>query len=215
MDWNSTPLVSSKTAPAEICSPSFCLYWVCCNIMSVHVLIFWPWGMWSLTSLTRDWTYTSCVGGRSLNQWTIREIPAVSSIISVFFIVLNHVQPCVNILWSFPELSLNKTVFQQGVSLELLQFFFSWWQSISKSLPCFSVSFSFPSFFNWLQSGFTSHFPQTSLNSSRATVNFLPNQNVNSVSYLIQLFQRQVSKTDHYSFLETLFLLTFMIFTQL
>ena len=149
---------------------------------------FWPWGMWSLTSLTRDWTYTSCVGGWSLNQWTIREIPDVSSIMSVFFIVLNHVQPCVNILWSFPELSLNKTVFQQGVSLELLQFFFSWWQNISKSLPCFSVSFSFPSFFNWLQSGFTSHFPQTSLNSSRATMNFLPNQNVNSVSILFNFF---------------------------
>lgn len=96
--------------------------------------------------------------------------------------MLNRVRPCVNILWSFLEQSLNKTLFQHGVSLELLQFFFCWWQNTSKSLPCFSVSFIFPSFFNWL------HFPQTSLNSSRAARNFLPNQNVNSVSILFNFF---------------------------
>ena len=36
---------------------------------------FWPWGMWDLTSLTRDRTCTPCIGRRSLNQWTAREVP--------------------------------------------------------------------------------------------------------------------------------------------
>ena len=36
--------------------------------------IFWPWGMWHLSSLTGDWTHTSCIWRWSLNQWTVREV---------------------------------------------------------------------------------------------------------------------------------------------
>ena len=35
---------------------------------------FWPWGMWDLSSLTGDWTHTSCIGRWSLNQWTVRKV---------------------------------------------------------------------------------------------------------------------------------------------
>ena len=36
---------------------------------------FWSRGMWDLTSLIRDQTFTSCIGRHSLNHWTTREIP--------------------------------------------------------------------------------------------------------------------------------------------
>ena len=31
--------------------------------------------MWDLSSLTRDRTHTPCIGRRSLNHWTTREVP--------------------------------------------------------------------------------------------------------------------------------------------
>ena len=33
------------------------------------------WGMWDLSSLTRDQTHTPCIGRWSLNHWTDREVP--------------------------------------------------------------------------------------------------------------------------------------------
>ena len=36
---------------------------------------FRPWGMWELSSPTRDRTPTSCTGRQSLNHWTTREVP--------------------------------------------------------------------------------------------------------------------------------------------
>ena len=33
-----------------------------------------PWGMWYLSSPTRDWTHNPCSGRWSLNHWTTREI---------------------------------------------------------------------------------------------------------------------------------------------
>ena len=38
-------------------------------------LVFWPRGMWDLSSLTRDQTCTPCIGRWSLNHWTTREVP--------------------------------------------------------------------------------------------------------------------------------------------
>ena len=37
-------------------------------------LLFWLQGMWDLKSLTRNQTYTPCIGMQSLNHWTIREV---------------------------------------------------------------------------------------------------------------------------------------------
>ena len=36
-------------------------------LLLFYVLIFWPRGMWDLRSLTRDQTYTPCIGRQSLN----------------------------------------------------------------------------------------------------------------------------------------------------
>ena len=35
---------------------------------------FWPWDMWDVSSLTRNWTHTACIGRWSLNHWTAREV---------------------------------------------------------------------------------------------------------------------------------------------
>ena len=40
-----------------------------------YVLVFWPHGMWDLSTPTRDQTLTPCTGSQSLNGWTTREVP--------------------------------------------------------------------------------------------------------------------------------------------
>ena len=42
-----------------------------------YVLAFWPRDMWDLSFLTRDQTHVLCIGKRSLNHWTIREVPSI------------------------------------------------------------------------------------------------------------------------------------------
>ena len=39
-----------------------------------YVLVFWPRGMWDLSSLSRNQTCTPCVGRWSLNHWTARDV---------------------------------------------------------------------------------------------------------------------------------------------
>ena len=45
------------------------------NCFRFPFLVFWPWGTWVLSSLTRDQTSAPCIGRQSLNHWTIRKIP--------------------------------------------------------------------------------------------------------------------------------------------
>ena len=47
-------------------------------LLLLYVLGFWLRGMWDLSSLTRDRTRTPCIGRRSLNHWTAREVPGLS-----------------------------------------------------------------------------------------------------------------------------------------
>ena len=42
------------------------LYWICYNIALFHVLVFWPWGMWDLS--TQDQKCTPCVAMWIVNQ---------------------------------------------------------------------------------------------------------------------------------------------------
>ena len=42
-----------------------------------YVLVFWPRGMWDLSSSIRDWTHTPCIGRRSLNHWTARQVSII------------------------------------------------------------------------------------------------------------------------------------------
>ena len=52
-------------------------------LLLFYVLVFWPWGMWDCSSLTRDRTPTFCIGWWSPNCWTTREIPVVSKALFV------------------------------------------------------------------------------------------------------------------------------------
>ena len=40
-----------------------------------HVLVFWLWGLWDPSSLTRGGNHAPCVGRWSPNHWTSREVP--------------------------------------------------------------------------------------------------------------------------------------------
>ena len=53
-------------------------------LLLFYVLDFWPWGMWDLRSLTRDWI---SIGRQNLNHWNTRKVPRLDDILTVF---LNH-----------------------------------------------------------------------------------------------------------------------------
>ena len=44
-------------------------------LLLFYVLVFWPQDLKDLSSLTRDWTHTSCIGRWSLNHWDTRDVP--------------------------------------------------------------------------------------------------------------------------------------------
>ena len=50
-------------------------------LLLFHVLFFWPWSMQDLSSLARDQIHISCIGSWSLNHWTTREVPSISSFV--------------------------------------------------------------------------------------------------------------------------------------
>ena len=52
----------------------FCFFLFCFG------LAFWPWGMWDLIPLIRDQTSNCRFGRWSLNHWTTREVPHLSSL---------------------------------------------------------------------------------------------------------------------------------------
>ena len=44
-------------------------------LLLFYILVFWPPGMYNLSSLTRDWTHKPCSRRWSLNHWITREVP--------------------------------------------------------------------------------------------------------------------------------------------
>ena len=40
----------------------------------LYIFVYWPCGMWDLSSLTRDGTSTCCMERQRLNCWTAREV---------------------------------------------------------------------------------------------------------------------------------------------
>ena len=47
-------------------------------LLLFYVLIFWTWGMWDLTSLTRDRPHIPCIRKQSLSHWTTREVSPIA-----------------------------------------------------------------------------------------------------------------------------------------
>ena len=65
-------------------------------LLLFYALFFWLWGMWDLSSLTRDQTHTLCVGRWSLNHWTDREVPSLET----FIVGIPSFSPFIPIYWS-------------------------------------------------------------------------------------------------------------------
>ena len=60
------------------CGPFFKVFIEFVTILLLfYVLVFWPWGMWDLSSPTRDWTHTPFTGKWSLNDWIAMEVPGL------------------------------------------------------------------------------------------------------------------------------------------
>ena len=59
-----------------------------------YVLVFWPRGMWDLSSLTRDRTCSPCTGRQSLNRWATREVPLV------FIFKMRKLRPREPVFWT-------------------------------------------------------------------------------------------------------------------
>ena len=50
-------------------------------LLMSYILVFWPWGVWDLSSPSRDRTPTPCIRRWSLSHWTTREVPKVHIIL--------------------------------------------------------------------------------------------------------------------------------------
>ena len=68
------------------------LYWIFTLSFLFYFLVFWLQGMWDLSSLTRDWTHTPCIGRWSLNHWFTREVPIERFFIKIWPIWLWRVK---------------------------------------------------------------------------------------------------------------------------
>ena len=94
------------------------LYWIFTLSFLFYFLVFWLQGTWDLSSLTRDWTRTPCIGRWSLNHWFAREVPIERFFIKIWPIWLWRVKnpkicswqstdPCTNaLISSSPSLNL-------------------------------------------------------------------------------------------------------------
>ena len=68
------------------------LYWIFTVLFLFYFLVFWLQGMWDLSSLTRDWIRTPCIGRWSLNHWSTREVPIEGFFIRIWPIWLWRVK---------------------------------------------------------------------------------------------------------------------------
>ena len=62
------------------------------NLLQYHfcrfcsgLFFFLPWGMWDLSSQTRDWSLTPCIGRQSLRHWITKEVSLNLIVVVVIF----------------------------------------------------------------------------------------------------------------------------------
>ena len=58
------------------------------TLLLFYILVFWPQDMWDLSFPIKDRTHTLCIGRRSLNHWTAREVSQISLFVCLFFVFL-------------------------------------------------------------------------------------------------------------------------------
>ena len=63
-------------------------------LLLLYVLVFWQWGMWDRSCLTRDGISTSCIGWWSPNRWTTKEVPIVSKELFCVFWWTSGIKKC-------------------------------------------------------------------------------------------------------------------------
>lgn len=66
-----------------------------------YVLVLWPWGVWDLSLLTRDWTLTPYIERSSLNHWSTGKVP-----LHPYLCVLTHLYLLIS---KSPSLSVKLT----------------------------------------------------------------------------------------------------------
>ena len=66
-------------------------------LLQFYVLFFWPRGMYDLSSLTRDWTHTPCIGRWRLNHWSAREVHKYFSCIHTHTCTHTHTHTYIHI----------------------------------------------------------------------------------------------------------------------
>ena len=89
---------------------------------------FWPQDRWDLSFPCRDWTCTPCIGRRSLNQWTLREIPMQLH----FHLTLWTKQAVTSIFWDtqkFAGYRVSKN-FRGVTNIKIYYAFFFWVQNL-------------------------------------------------------------------------------------
>ena len=80
-------------------------------LLLFYILVFWPRVMWDLSSLTRDRTCTPCIGRRSLNHPTAREVLHFN-ILNVLNTHVNYVyRVCVCVFFFFYKIQIILHVF--------------------------------------------------------------------------------------------------------
>ena len=111
-------------------------------------MLYWPWGMWDLSSLTRDQSCSFCIGRWSRNHWTTREVPKQNFRESFSRLHLGNTRP-----WDLKLLHLWKISvphFPQGKREAFIVTRDCWFQfsSVTQSCPalCDPVDCSMPIF---------------------------------------------------------------------
>ena len=102
-------------------------------LLLFFALVFWPRGMWDLSSPTRDWTHTPCIGRWSLNHWTVREVPNL--LFKTQFIASRYREL---VTWTGKNLCLclrksTKTKMILWVASKTNVWIFCWFKNIGKS----------------------------------------------------------------------------------
>lgn len=77
--WKRVSLIIDLTIVLNDRFPNYHSYWICTSYGLFSVLVIFDHDTCDLSSQTRDWTHTPCIGRQSPNHWPAREVPTLPS----------------------------------------------------------------------------------------------------------------------------------------